>query len=207
MGIVQNMIDANDLCDKYQLLCDAEAHGATEDNDPAKVELGYEMFERFRGDRRLRFLSAPGIEMIPWLNKWRIESKKWEENFMFVPPFHDHVRHFIDRDTKERIFTIQPYLGTVARDTGWRTWQKDYSCEQVELPREFVDIYNTHVNSRGHFKPFPDTPLVHDTIQKILDKANDVSRKFAKEHGLHVRVSFDGWYNPQQVILIEYTKA
>jgi len=68
---------------------------------------------------------------------------------------------------------------------------------------EFRTIYNEHTYKVS--KPLPQIPLVEDTINAIIDRARRASEKYASDHGLKVKVSFDGWYNPQRVVLIEYT--
>ncbi len=74
------------------------------------------------------------------------------------------------------------------------------------MPREFRDIYHECINARPEYKPLPDSPIVKETIDAILDKARSVSQVFAEKHGLCVEVSFNGWYNPQQTIFIEYRR-
>lgn len=156
-----------------------------------QILLGHKMFEDFRAGRNLK-REAVMMEMIPWLFRARFYSKKWEETYNTNAPFHDHTRYFIDKDTRQRIATIQPYLFTVARESS------------VEVPNEFRRIY---ANCTNPFKPLPDSPVVKETIQAVLDKAKKVSDEFANEYGLQASVSFNGWYNPERVILIEYRKA
>jgi hypothetical protein len=184
---------------KYSKLKTLDAWGAIEESNAETINKGYEMFENFRAGRNLRRVPLT-MEMIPWLFKARFYSKKWEDNYLVSTPFRDHVRYFVDKDTKERIATIQPYLLSVAL--------KDYDDPTpLELPNEFHQILCDCVNARPRFQPLPDLPVVKETIGAILDRAKKVSDEFASKHGLRASVSFDGWYNPEQTILIEYRRA
>lgn len=193
---------------EYNKLLKVDAWGAIEDGAADKIALGYQMFEVFRAGRKLKHLN-PGIEFLPWLYKARIGSKFWEDNFLTAPPFCDHVRHFIDENTKQRIYTIQPYIPSVAKETGSPASAQDFRCKALGVPKEFWAIYCDCVSARlkDKFQPLPDLPVVKETIAALLAKAKKVSDEIADKHGLHVKVSFNGFYNPQQVILIEYTKA
>jgi hypothetical protein len=184
---------------KYSKLKTLDAWGAIEDDDVEKVNEGYEMFEHFRAGRNLKRVPLT-MEMIPWLFKARFYSKMWEENYAVRVPFRDHVRYFVNKGTKERTATIQPYLLTVAQ-------KEDGDSTPLRLPDEFTQLLCDCVNARPLFRPLPDLPVVKETISAILDKAKKVSDEFASKHGLRASVSFDGWYNPQQTILIEYRRA
>ncbi len=177
-----------------------DAWGAIEDRDIQKVDEGYKMFEAFRAGRNLKRV-IPSREIIPWLFRARFYSKKWNETYPILPPFYDHARYFASG--KERIVTIQPYLLSVALEKSTHTHQQDFECEPLVLSKEFQAIYYDCVNARP-YTPLPDTPIVKEAIDAILQKARKVSEEFAGKHGLCVEVSFNGWYNPQQTILVEY---
>src|SRR5262249_5076155 len=65
--------------------------------------------QEFYAGRNLMRVSA-WAEIIPWLEKLRFGSRKWEKASMMRPPHADHYNYFIDRGTGERIVTIQPYF-------------------------------------------------------------------------------------------------
>jgi len=188
----------------YEVLHRVQACGALE--HPNKVALGYSMFTDFCDGRRLKY-EPWGKEFIPWLYKSRFYSKKWYDTYDVLPPFKDHVRYFVDQDTRARIVTSQPYILTVAQDECEFT---DFKCDSLELPKEFTTIYCDCVNARlkDQFKPLPiDLPVVKESIDRILAKAKRVSDMFADVYGLHATVSFNGWYNPQYTLLIEYSRS
>lgn len=145
---------------EYQVVEKADAWGAI---DNKTVDTSYQYLQNFYAGRNLKHV-ARSMEMIPWLFRARFYSKKWNATFLIHPPYQDHYRYFVDRDTKQRIVTIQPY----AYD------------EEVRRPL---------------------------TPDEFAHKVRAESEQFAREHGLHVKISPDGWYNPGKVILIEYTKA
>jgi hypothetical protein len=189
--------------DKYRELERLDAWGAIEDRDVQKVDEGYKMFEAFRAGRNLKRVTS-AREFIPWMFHAKLYSKKWRETYSILPPFNDHERCFVAE--KERIVTIQPYLLSVALEESTHTHQQTFECEPLCLPKEFQAIYDDCVNNRPQYTPLPDAPIVKETINVILQKARKVSEEFANKHGLCVEVSFNGWYNPQQTILIEYRR-
>jgi hypothetical protein len=180
-----------------------DAWGAIEDRDADKVREGHKMYDAFRAGRDLKRV-IPGKEFLPWLFRARFYSKFWRENYDIKPPFYDHVRYFTNG--KERIATIQPYLLAVALEESTHTREHDFDCEPLKLSKEFQAIYYDCVNSRPQYTPLPDTSIVKEAIDAILQKARKVSEEFAHKHGLCVQVSFNGWYNPQETILIEYRR-
>jgi hypothetical protein len=80
----------------------------------------------------------------------------------------------------------------------------------VEVPQEFIDHFNGDIDPVTRrtttFTRLPQTPAVQDTVAAVLNAAQRKSAEFAERYGLQARVSFNGWYNPERVILIEYTK-
>jgi hypothetical protein len=130
-------------------------------------------------------------EPVPWLHGEKTESKYWHETYRAEVPFRDHSRFFVARGTRQRIFTIQPYIGTVGHDVG------------VAMPREFL----MKINMQKSGEPLGAAPVVVDTLAAISEAALRTSREFADKHGLRVTISHNGWYNPFRVLLIEYTKG
>jgi hypothetical protein len=181
----------------YKKLAGLDAAGAIERDAPERelVQLGFQMFENFRRGRTLQ--RVPSGPLVPWLLKKNSGTKFYHEHTFVHPPFQDHGRDFLDRTTMQRVCTIQPYFMAVADKTG------------VEVPQEFIDHFNdVHNNKvRKHeFSPLPQTPVVQDTVAAVLGAAQRKSDEFAEQYGLQAKVSFDGWYNPERVVLIEYTK-
>jgi hypothetical protein len=181
-----------------------DAWGAIEDRDADKVREGHKMYDAFRAGRDLKRV-IPHKEFLPWLFRARFYSKVWHETCRIRAPFHDHERCFLNG--KERIVTFQPYLLAVALEEGEQTYQSNFKCEPLTLPKEFQDIYYRCINARPQYAPLPDSLAVKETLDAILQKARTVSEDFANKRGLDVKVSFNGWYNPQQTILIEYRRA
>lgn len=191
-----------DVFHKYKQLVAVDAWGSIEERNSPKILLGKEMFEKFCAKRELKRIhtcEGDGIDPLPWLLKYKIGSEGWSEFYPVQFPFTDHRRYFVDKNTKQRIVTIQPYLLTVAK-------KEEFGQGPLDISEEFIDIYNDCCNSRPHFKKLPETTIVKDAVDAILNKAKIVSNDFAKKYGLRAKVSFDGWYNPEQVILIEYTE-
>lgn len=182
---------------KFDVLDSVGASGAIEGLVWAKIALAYEMFENFRAGRELRFGGVGEIDAVSWL------YKKHKETLMMGSPrrvpFGDHFRLFTDRATGQRIVTIQPYWGRVARED-----------LRIEFSKEFRDLdihWNREVGLRDErFKRRPDIPEVRDGFAALLNAAQQKSDEFADKYGLVAKVSFNGWYYPERTILIEYTR-
>jgi hypothetical protein len=160
------MLLAGNNFEKFKTLEQVDATGAIEIDAPVSaIELGYEFLQRFYAGRNLRHVPRR-MEMIPWLFKARFYSKKWEQTWDIHPPYYDHCRYFVDRDTNQRTVTIQPYS------------YPDYERGDRQVP----------------------------TMDEFLERVRVDSEKFASEHGLSVKLSKNGWYNPGKVILVEYTR-
>jgi len=180
-----------------QKLKSLSAYGGAEDAIPEKVELGFQMWETFHAGRSLQRVWIGPI--VPWLLRKNTNTKFWLEHMSVPPPFQDHCREFVDRKTKQRVATIQPYFARVAGEVG------------VDVPQEFNDHFNKEIDPVTRrtttYRPLPQTPVFQETIAAVVSAAQQRSDEFAQQYGLQAEVSFNGWYNPERVILIEYRKA
>jgi hypothetical protein len=147
---------------------------------------GFRMWESFRRGRLLKY-TGPCCKLFD------------DCHDRTAPPFHDHARAFIDLRTRELVQTIQPYIGRVA----------DELDDRLDLPisQEWEDeVVADEVERRGHFRSMPMTVELLKPLVGLLERAQVVSQEWAGRYGLTARVSFDGWYSPQRVVLIEYQR-
>jgi hypothetical protein len=173
---------SKDWFKKFKKLQTVRACGATEaDDGPERVEVGYRFLQNFFAGRNLRY--SGGQDELPWLLRAKKYTKRWEGSICVHPPYYDHSRCFIDKDTKQRIWTIQPYFLRIN--------------DATRLPQEFYDICNRE-------EPDPQEPLWKEVVNGIVEKARKESETFAQAWGLQAEVSTNGWYNPGKTILIEY---
>jgi len=186
-----------DLVTMRKKLETISASGAIEDNNPVRIRRGFQMFEDFRANRKLRYYGYAD-PIVPWLHGKNSRTKFYDDHDGLRPPFEDHCRDFVDLATKQRIATIQPYFLAVAGKT------------KTPVPSEFIQHLNDgfeRTTRRGTFIPLPQLPVIQDTIAAVVAAAQRASDEFANKYGLKAKVSFDfGWYCPERVILIEYTK-
>lgn len=184
--------------DKQRVLKNLNAAGATEGGRQG-VEDGFRMFEDFCAGRKLRVVRGSFSPVsarygrtgnVAWIHGKRYGTKKYVELEAPEPPFVDHERLFVDRDTGRRVFTIQPYITDIV--------------EKVDVPKEFVSYLRRMLTVRPG-KPFLESD--RELLSKIVDFARVSANDYAFNRGLQAKVTLNGWYNPYKVLLIEYTKA